>query len=954
MADTDRNATPSPSVRRRRRWRGRLAGLGLLGLAAGAALAAGQWATTRIEDRLAARVRAELAQQSLDWARIAADGLEVRLTGTAPDEIQHLRAVAAASGAAASVTGLSRVSDAVTVASADRPAPPPFRLEILRNEQGTSVIGLAPRAMQRRPLIERLGRAAGPARLTDLLELADHPVPDHWDAAVGFAVAAAEQMPRAKIAVTPGRVEITAVTNGQAEKTRLEQALSLALPAGVVLATHITAPRPVIAPFVLEIARDAEGTSLSRCSADTIPSRDAILAAAAEAGVAGTPGCEVGLGAPSPQWSAAAVAGIEALAALPAGRLTITDTQVVLDAPAQATEGFAAARDRLAQALPRSFALTAMLAPPAPGDPAAGDAPPQLVVDTGPQGVRLQGAVPDERMGAALASLVAARLGPADAAGLTVRGDTPPGWAARGMAAVEALDVLDRGTATVTPALIALDGTTGNPAAAAEIAARLGMRLGAGAAYELALSYDPRLDPASDLPDGQQCVDALNTAMQQAEIGFEPNRAALAGEVGPSIAALAERLEPCSDFRIEVGGHTDSQGSAEFNRKLSADRARAVIAALAEAGADTRHLTAVGHGADRPVATNATPEGREANRRIEFRLLSPEPVTTEPPVQITTRGVTVAVEAANGAAAPDRGAEGQDTSPEDAGTGKEGGATTPDSDAERQNAGPEGAVADGRDASQAPPEEAAEGGAAEAASEAAAEGDGAEDAAGATAEDAGGATADDAPSATGDAGDTPIPATAALAPVAAPGGSPPEDSAPEASAADAPAGEASATDSPQPGAPEDAGADGTTPLQDGTDAAATTAPAGDIGAAADIEADGPSSPQDSADAAAATAPAGEAGAPEDAEGGSTTPPQDSADAAAATALAGDTGAPDDAEADGVIPPQDGTNAAAATTPAGEAGAAAGTGADGTLSPQDAAAAAPEGTAPRPPPARPSR
>ncbi|HMM09408.1 MAG TPA: OmpA family protein [Paracoccus solventivorans] len=921
MADTDRNATPSPSVRRRRRWRGRLAGLGLLGLAAGAALAAGQWATTRIEDRLAARVRAELAQQSLDWARIAADGLEVRLTGTAPDEIQHLRAVAAASGAAASVTGLSRVSDAVTVASADQPAPPPFRLEILRNEQGTSVIGLAPRAMQRRPLIERLGRAAGPARLTDLLELADHPVPDHWDAAVGFAVAAAEQMPRAKIAVTPGRVEITAVTNGQAEKTRLEQALSLALPAGVVLATHITAPRPVIAPFVLEIARDAEGTRLSRCSADTIPSRDAILAAAAEAGVAGTQGCEVGLGAPSPQWSAAAVAGIEALAALPAGRLTITDTKVVLDAPAQAAEGFAAARDRLAQALPRSFALTATLAPPAPGDPAAGDGPLQLLVSTGPQGVRLQGAVPDERMGAALASLVAARLGPADAAGLAVRGDTPPGWAARGMAAVEALDVLDRGTATGTPALIALDGTTGNPAAAAEIAARLGMRLGAGAAYELALSYDPRLDPASDLPDGQQCVDALNTAMQQAEIGFEPNRAALAGEVGPSIAALAERLEPCSEFRIEVGGHTDSQGSAQFNRKLSADRARAVITALAEAGADIRHLTAVGHGADRPVASNATPEGREANRRIEFRLLSPEPVTTEPPVQITTRGVTVAVAEANGAAAPDRGAEGQDASPEGAGAGGDG--TTTDGDAEGQNAGPEGAVADGGEAAEAPSEGGAEDGAAKAASEAAAEDDGAD--AAAAARDAAGATADAASSTTGDAGDTPNPATAALTPGAAPNGSTPGDSAPEASAADA--GEASAANSSQPGtagASEDAGADGTTSPQDGADAAAETSPTGEAGAPAGAEADGTTSPQDSADAAAPTALAGEAGASEDAGAGGTTPPQDSADAAAPTA------------------------------PARESGAPASVGADGTASPQEGAAAAPAGTPPRPPPARPSR
>lgn len=643
MADTDRNAMRAPSFSR---WRARLVGLVLLVLAACAALAAGQWASTRIEGRLAARVRAELAAQSLDWVRIAADGLEVRLSGTAPDEIQKLRAVATASDAAAGITGLARVRDDIGVASAAQTAIPPFRLEILRNEQGTSVIGLAPRGMQRRAVIERLGRAAGPSRLTDLLELTDHPAPDHWDETVAFAVAAAEQMPRAKISVTPGRVEITAVTNGQAEKARLEQALSLSLPAGVALATNISAPRPVIAPFTLEITRDADGTRLNRCSADTTPSREAILAAAARAGVEGTPACEVGLGAPSPQWPAAAIAGIEALAALPAGRLTITDSQVVLDAPAQAQDGFAAARDRLAQALPRSFALTAMLAPPAPGDPAAGDAPLQLVVSTGPQGVRLRGTVPDERMGAALASLAAARLGPADSTGLAVRGDTPSGWAARGMAAIEALDVLDRGTATVTPALIAVQGTTGNPAAATEIARRLAARLGPGAAYELALGYDPRLDPATGLPSGQQCVDALNTAMQQAEIGFEPNRAALAGEVGPSIQALAAELEHCSDFRIEVGGHTDSQGSADFNHKLSADRARAVIAALAGAGADTTHLSAVGHGADRPVASNATPEGREANRRIEFRLLSPEPVTTEPPAQITTRGTTTASPAA--------------------------------------------------------------------------------------------------------------------------------------------------------------------------------------------------------------------------------------------------------------------------------------------------------------------
>lgn len=679
MAETRRNAFLSP------RWRHRLIGLALLAAAGGGALAAGQWAATRIESRLEAEVRAELAAQSLGWARTAADGLNVRLGGTAPDEIQHLRAVAAASGAAAGVTGLARVSDGIGIATQTGIAPPPFRLEILRNEHGTSVIGLAPRAMQRRPVLDRLGRAAGPARLTDLLELTDHPAPPHWDEAVAFAVAAAEQMPRAKISVTPGRVEITAVTNGEAEKTRLEQALSLSLPAGVVLVTGISAPRPVIAPFALEIRRDADGTILDRCSADTIPTRDAILSAAANAGVEGTPECEVGLGAPSPQWPVVAIAGIEALDALPAGRLTITDSQVVLDAPAQARDAYPAARDRLAQALPRSFVLTATLAPPDAdeadwegGGDEDGDGPLRLVVGTGPQGVSLHGAVPDERMGAALASLAAARLGPAQSPALVLRDDLPAGWAARGMAAIEALDVLDHGTATVTPALIALRGTTGDPAASDEIARRLGARLGTGAAYELALRYDPRLDPALGLPSGQQCVDALNTAMQQAEIGFEPNRATLAGEVAPSIESLTAQMENCTVFRIEVGGHTDSQGSADFNRKLSADRARAVIAALAEAGADTAHLTAVGHGADRPVASNATPEGREANRRIEFRLLSPEPVTAEPPAQVTTRGVTVAQPATDAkpgevagdtAGAKDVAADTTDTAEQDAAPG---------------------------------------------------------------------------------------------------------------------------------------------------------------------------------------------------------------------------------------------------------------------------------------------
>lgn len=623
----------SPHRRPRRpRWRSWFVGLVLLAAGAVGAHGVAGWAAPLLEQRLADRVESALARAGLGWARVSADGLTLRLGGTAPDPAGQARAVATATGAA----GFARIEDRITLSRPARAASPSFRLEVLRNEHGTSVIGLAPRAMDRDSLIAGLGRTAGPGQLTDLMELADGPVPRGWDEAVAFALDAAAQMPRAKVSVTPGRVRIDAVTDGQAEKARLEQALAAAVPVGVTLATNITAPRPVIAPFALDLVRTPDGTRLDRCAADSDAARDRILAAAAQAG-ADRADCAEGLGAPSPQWAEAAVAGIAALEALPAGRLTLSDTRVTLSAPHGVSQAdFDAARARLAAALPDIFTLRATLEPaPAARD----DSPVRFAATATGGGIQLRGAIPDTRMGAALESLAGARFGPVDS-GLTVRADTPPGWTARVMAALEAMDGLQRGAATVTPELIRLSGTTGSPTAAQALADRLGARLGAGAAYELALTYDPRLDPAVDLPSGQDCVDALNATMQQSEIGFEPNRDTIAGDAAPVIEALAATLRRCGGFRIEIGGHTDSQGSDGFNRDLSAARARAVLAALAAAGAETANLAATGYGESRPLGPNDTEAGREANRRIEFRLLSPHPLGEVPAAATLTRGVT--------------------------------------------------------------------------------------------------------------------------------------------------------------------------------------------------------------------------------------------------------------------------------------------------------------------------
>lgn len=85
---------------------------------------------------------------------------------------------------------------------------------------------------------------------------------------------------------------------------------------------------------------------------------------------------------------------------------------------------------------------------------------------------------------------------------------------------------------------------------------------------------------------------------------------------------LQELLEANSSMKIELRGHTDNQGTVEFNLRLSVDRAKSVADYLAEHGIDRRRMTFTGFGKSQPVDTNDTPEGRSRNRRVEYRVLS--------------------------------------------------------------------------------------------------------------------------------------------------------------------------------------------------------------------------------------------------------------------------------------------------------------------------------------------
>jgi outer membrane protein OmpA-like peptidoglycan-associated protein len=98
---------------------------------------------------------------------------------------------------------------------------------------------------------------------------------------------------------------------------------------------------------------------------------------------------------------------------------------------------------------------------------------------------------------------------------------------------------------------------------------------------------------------------------------FDVGQALLRADAEPSLQGVVDLVGDHPGARTEVLGHTDSTGSAEFNASLSERRAAAVSDWLAGHGVDRATLTTAGYGSTRPVADNATEQGRQANRRVE-------------------------------------------------------------------------------------------------------------------------------------------------------------------------------------------------------------------------------------------------------------------------------------------------------------------------------------------------
>jgi type VI secretion system protein ImpL len=190
----------------------------------------------------------------------------------------------------------------------------------------------------------------------------------------------------------------------------------------------------------------------------------------------------------------------------------------------------------------------------------------------------------------------------------------PPNWAQNVQKLISPeLKRVTKGKLQVTGNVIDVTGDVDNEALRQQVVSQMSTSLNNP-------TYTVRnaLRVAAAAPPGQAALDA---ALANRTIEFQPGNAVLTPGGRKTLDELYPVLQQFKGRQFEVIGHTDAMGVPAQNMLLSAERANAVKAYLAAKGIAAAQILTSGAGADRPVASNDTPEGRARNRRIEFRVM---------------------------------------------------------------------------------------------------------------------------------------------------------------------------------------------------------------------------------------------------------------------------------------------------------------------------------------------
>jgi len=321
---------------------------------------------------------------------------------------------------------------------------------------------------------------------------------------------------------------------------------------------------------------------------------------------------DLAIGADAPRsWLLAVNFGLVQLAGLNDGRLEIDGTNIKLSGKAIDGDSAFKLRVRAENDVPEGFMLSAYEVE------APREGPFEWTIERTADAVKLTGTVPtDEQRKRLVESARTTFPGLKIEDGLELIRDAPRGWEAAARLALDQVRRLANGKVTLLDTHYTIQGEvyTGAALTALRDASKSVLPSGFTGSEQLVLK-----DSGAPL-ESAECQARISAVISARAISFAPASDVIDRASYGQLDHIAYLARACPAARVEVSGHTDSRGNATFNRGLSRRRAAAVVTFLIESGVDAERLTAVGFGADQPVAGNNTEDGRARNRRIEFTL----------------------------------------------------------------------------------------------------------------------------------------------------------------------------------------------------------------------------------------------------------------------------------------------------------------------------------------------
>lgn len=228
-----------------------------------------------------------------------------------------------------------------------------------------------------------------------------------------------------------------------------------------------------------------------------------------------------------------------------------------------------------------------------------------------PGQVLISGTVPDEASKAAMLARLRELYGADQVVDQIAIGRVvlPPNWVGYVQKLIGAdLKLISKGQLKIDGNKLSVHGEVANEAQRQQIAS------------DFATSLNPTYTVNNGLRVSAAEQNLLDATLARRIIEFDSGKATLTPSGQAILDEMAGALHKVKDKKVEVIGHTDNVGLRESNVALSLARAEAVRGYLAGRGVNPAMVNVSGQGPDRPVADNASPDGRARNRRIEFRV----------------------------------------------------------------------------------------------------------------------------------------------------------------------------------------------------------------------------------------------------------------------------------------------------------------------------------------------